>query len=276
MDLNYTITPSIVEKILFVTHKGKKRDFQRPLHIHLPLRHEMFFVDYGKMILTANGVTSEIGPGECIFIPGAVEHAFTGDSGSPFNYLNIMFRGEVPQYLFGKALPVKHKCMDLIEKLKQESTQEYQYCHEIMGCCLTELIYHLLRQVEFSVAGKRPEPPKIQRYQSDILNRAMAVVADRYSTHLSLKQISRAAGIGESRLRQLFKIETGENFTTLLHRQRIAIAQHLLCEGVFSLKDISNAVGYQSTSFFFKVFKRVTGMTPKTYSGSLGEPAEKQ
>jgi YesN/AraC family two-component response regulator len=166
--------------------------------------------------------------------------------------------------------------MELIGKLKQESINEQAYCREIMGCCLTELMFHLLRQEKFSVPNKLPESANIQRYQSEIVNRAMAVIAEEYSTRLNLKQLSRASGIGESRLRQLLLIETGENFTGILHRQRITAAKHLLSEGTFSLENIANAVGYQSSSFFFKVFKRVTGMTPKAYLLSLGDPAERE
>lgn len=276
MRLDYEIKPILVKKILYVTHKGKKRDFRNLPHLHPQKNHEMIFVDYGKIILTADRIKLNINPGECIFIPGGSKHSFKGEAGAPFDFLNIMFTGNVPKSLFGKSLSVNRKCLDLIGKLRQESINEQTYCREIMGCCLTELIFHLLRQTEFSVPNKLPESANIQRYQSEIINRAMSVIADEYSTPLNLKQLSRAAGIGESRLRQLLRIETGENFTKILHRQRITAAKHLLSEGTFSLENIANAVGYQSSSFFFKIFKRETGMTPKSYLMSLGEPAERE
>lgn len=276
MRLDHEITPVLVNRILYITHKGKKRDFQNFPHRHERRSHEMIFADYGKIILTVNRNTHHITPGQCIFISGGAKHSFKGEAGAPFNFLNVMFCGEVPKTLFGKSIPLNRKCLDLIGKLKQESTHEQSYCREIMGCCLTELMFHLLRQTEFSVPKKLPESANIQRYQSEIVNRAMTVIADEYSTPLNLKQLSRAAGIGESRLRQLLKIETGENFTSILHRQRITAAKHLLSEGTFSLENIANAVGYQSSSFFFKVFKRIAGMTPKSYLLSLGEPVERE
>ena len=41
------------------------------------------------------------------------------------------------------------------------------------------------------------------------------------------------------------------------------------------LQDVITAIGYSSSSFFFKIFKRCTAMTPKEYLNSLGEPTER-
>lgn len=275
MRLDYEIKPVLVKKILMITHKGKKRDFKPLLHVHRRVTHEIIFVDYGKVILTVDGAAVNINAGKCVFIPGGAEHSFKGEADSPFNFLNITFHGEIPKSLFGRSLPVNNKCLELMEKLKLESTHEMPYCREVMASCLTELIVCFLRQLNASIPSKLPESANCQRYQSEYVNRALQVIANEYPTSLNLKQLSRAAGIGESRLRQLLKIATGENFSTILHRQRIAAAKHLLIEGSFSIQNIANSVGYSDPSFFFMIFKRITGMTPKAYALSLGEPTER-
>ena len=275
MRLDYKIKPVLLKKILMVTHKGKKRDFMPNLHIHRRVTHEMVFVDYGKVILTVDGTTVNINAGECVFIPGGAEHSFTGEANSPFNFLNITFHGEIPKSLFGKSLPVNRKCLELMENLKLESTHEMPYCREVMASYLTELIVCFFRQLNISIPNKLPESANCQHYRSEYVNRALQIIANEYPTSLNLKQLSRAAGIGEARLRQLLKIATGENFSTILHRQRIAIAKHLLTDDSNSIKNIANSVGYSDPSFFFMIFKRITGMTPKAYALSLGEPTER-
>jgi YesN/AraC family two-component response regulator len=149
------------------------------------------------------------------------------------------------------------------------------YCREAIACHLTDLIINLLRQINVSIPSKLPESTNRHRYQSEYVNRVLAIIANEYSKPLNLGQLSRAAGIGKSRLCKLLKIETDENFSTVLHKQRIAAAKHLLSEGSFSIEHIANSVGYSNSSFFFRIFKRITGMTPKEYSQSLGEPVEK-
>jgi AraC-like DNA-binding protein len=275
MDLDYIVKQTLVKKIFLVTHKGKKRGFFHALHTHGPTYHEIIYVDYGKLNLLMDDRKIILNPGECILIRGGTKHSFAGESGAPFDYLNIEFAGNVPQSLFGKSMPVNRKCLELLEKLKQESVNEMPYCREAIACHLTDLIINLFRQINVSIPSKLPETANRHRYQLEYVNRVLAIIANEYSKPLNLGQLSRAAGIGKSRLCKLLKIETGENFSTVLHKQRVAAAKHLLSEGSFSIEHIANSVGYSNSSFFFRIFKRITGMTPKEYSQSLGEPVEK-
>ncbi len=272
MDVSYKIKPVLVQEIDYILHKGRKRGYRGQLHTHASKYHEIIYVDYGELDVTLEGIDIPVHPGECIFIHGGTRHSIKGKSGAPFDFFNITFKGEVPLSLFGRSLPVSRKCLDLLENLKRESIQVMPFCREVIASCLTELIVCFLRQIEVSVPNKLPESANLRRYRSEVVNRAMKVIADGYSKPLKLRHLSQAAGIGESRLRVLIKIETGENFGTILHKQRITVAKHLISEGTFSLAEISNAVGYSYPAFFFTIFKRLTGMTPKAYSRSLGDP----
>lgn len=276
MDISYKVKPVLVKEIYYVTHKGKKKGFQPSLHTHGVTYHEIIYADYGNMNVILDGANITVKPGECLFIRGGSEHSLASESGATFDYLNVTFGGKVPKSIFGKSIPVNRRCLELLESLKQESIQEMPYYREIIASCLTELLVYLLRQIEVSVPNKLPGSASLSRYQSEVVNRAMKVIANEYSKPLTLKHLSQSVGIGESRLRSLIKIETGENFSTILHKQRITVAKHFLSEGIFSVEDISNAVGYEYTAFFFKIFKRITGMTPKNYASSLGDPTERE
>ena len=276
MRIDYIVEPAWIYKVIDVTHKGKRCNFTGSPHTHRPDVYEIIYIDYGALNLTFQGAELVAKPGECIFIPPELEHSLCGRDGASFDYLNIMFKGKVPESLLLRNLPVNRRCLELMEYLKQESLQAMPYYGETVFGILTELIARFLRQVEYSVPSQLPESSTRHRYQSEIVNRAMAYIAERYSKELNLKDLSKALSVSESHLRAIIKKETGENFSTLLHKQRISAAKHLLSEGTFSVENISNAVGYAYTSFFFKIFKRLTGMTPKGYSQSLGDPAEKE
>ena len=276
MKFDYVVEPVWIYKVIDVTHKGKRRNFSGSVHTHKPDVHEIIYVDYGRLNLTFKGNEIVVNPGECIFIPPELEHFICGRDGASFDYLNIMFRGKIPASLYLRNLPVNRRCLELMEKLKQESIQVMPYSREAVLGILMELIACCLRQLEFSVPSQFPEMSTNHRYRSEIDNRAMAYISERYSKPINLKDMSKALGVSESHLRAIIRKETGENFSSILHKQRIAAAKHLLSEGSFSVKTISNAVGYPYTSFFFKIFKRITGMTPNAYSKSLGEPVEKE
>ena len=275
MWINYKFKPSLVKRIIHVAHKGKKRNFSHPIHKHDPKIHEIIYVDYGELILNINDTAMPIKPGEAIIIPGETNHSFSGQEGAPFDFMNIMFDGRIKQSLLCKKISVNRNCINLFERMKQESIQEMPDGYEIIACCLTELLIHFSRQLSSAMPGKPDEPAYSRRYRSEIVNRALSVIANSYPTHLDLKQLGRSVGISIPHLRTVLKKETGENFTTILHKHRISAAKHLLREETSSIQDIAGAVGYSSSSFFFKVFRRLTGMTPKEYFLSLGDPTER-
>ena len=181
MLLHYKFIPSLVEAVWYVTHKGKRRGFSHTSSAHQPKAHEMIYLDYGSLALILGEKEFHIKPGECIFIPGGVEHSFIGEKGAPFDYLNIMFVGDPPRSLFGKCLPVNRKCLELMEKLKQESVQETPYCKEIIACVLTELISRFVRQVEFSTPIISLDTNNRHPHHSEIVNRALKIISDEYS-----------------------------------------------------------------------------------------------
>lgn len=275
MWINYKFNPSFVKRIIHVAHKGKKRNYTQSTHDHKPNVHEIIFVDYGELILDINETSMVLNPSEAIIIPGGSKHSFSGKEGAPFDFMNIMFEGKIKESLLCKKISVTRNCINLFERMKQESIQEMPDGYEIIACYLTELLIHFSRQLSSAIPGKPDEPAYNQRYRSEIVNRAMSVIANSYPTQLDLKQLSKAVGISIPHLRTLLKKETGDNFTTILHKHRISAAKHLLREETFSIQEISGTVGYSSSSFFFKVFRRQTGMTPKAYFLSLGDPSER-
>ncbi len=271
MRLDYVFHPVIVNKILYVTHKGKQKDFWHPFHSHRKGVYEIIFVDYGELNLELDRKKLTLMPGECIFISGGIDHSSWGKDGVHFNFMNIMFKGQIPPELSDTPLKVFRDGYNIMDKIMRESAQQIANSYELTACYLTEFIVKMIRQVTVPISPDIPHVINLQHYQSEIVQRAMSIISHEYSTPLTLKKISQSLGISESHLRALIKKETGKSYISILHNQRIAIAKHLLSESNLSTEEIVSAVGYSSVPFFFKIFKRLTGMTPKAYSSSLGD-----
>ena len=62
-----------------------------------------------------------------------------------------------------------------------------------------------------------------------------------------------------------FKAATGSSMIEYLQNHRIEEAKRHLEEGKLSVEDVSLAVGYEDLSFFRRLFKRLTGLTPGEY-----------
>ena len=64
---------------------------------------------------------------------------------------------------------------------------------------------------------------------------------------------------------RVFKQEMGESFTAYLNRVRIEHSCALLRQKQLRLVDIALMVGFEDQSYFTKVFKKITGISPLCY-----------
>ena len=93
----------------------------------------------------------------------------------------------------------------------------------------------------------------------------LEVIGRDYKKELSLKDISKALFINPVYLGQLIKKETNSTFAELLNKQRIKAAQQLLLSTNDSIEDICYTVGYSNVGYFYKVFRKLCGKSPKAY-----------
>ena len=109
-----------------------------------------------------------------------------------------------------------------------------------------------------------------------VRERIESYIASFYATDLSLQSISQALNYSEAYFCKLFKQCFQVNFSAYLNDYRIAKAKELLANTEMGVKDVSSACGYADSSYFARVFKRQTGLTPSDYRlGILGcEPEE--
>lgn len=99
--------------------------------------------------------------------------------------------------------------------------------------------------------------------------KAVQYITDHYASEISLDTTASALNLNASYLSRLFKEETEMTFTEYLNRVRIKTGCMLMETGPYSLKEISGQIGYTNYTYFFKVFKAVTGVTPQAYADSL-------
>jgi YesN/AraC family two-component response regulator len=67
----------------------------------------------------------------------------------------------------------------------------------------------------------------------------------------------------------LLKKETGNNFIDILNNIRVEEAKKLLGDPKYKIYEIAEVVGFSDVTYFYRLFKKLTGMTPMEYKNSM-------
>lgn len=108
---------------------------------------------------------------------------------------------------------------------------------------------------------------KSSSIQYDNLNmkRLLDYIKDHYAEPLTLTDIAKHFHFNPSYLSSYFSSHNDEGFIEYLNRIRIEEASKRLVEGKATISEISGIVGYSDHSYFCKVFKKFTGLSPSQF-----------
>jgi len=102
---------------------------------------------------------------------------------------------------------------------------------------------------------------------------ALIYIDAHYKENISLKAVADEVYLSSFYLSRLFKKEVGVNFSTYLLNKRLEDAKMLLESTAISISSISSSLSFSDLSYFCRVFKNYTSLTPKEYrKKQLKEP----
>lgn len=100
---------------------------------------------------------------------------------------------------------------------------------------------------------------------SSNMKKLLEYIQEHYAEPLNLSEMAKHFHFNPSYLSSYFTTHNKEGFNEYLNRIRIEKAEELLRAGQVSISEISNLVGYSDHSYFCKVFKKFTGLSPSHY-----------
>lgn len=116
--------------------------------------------------------------------------------------------------------------------------------------------------VEYLLPAQREIPADTTR---QIVRQAAAYIDENYFEDLNLSVLAEKFRVESSYFSRIFRQEMGENLIFYITRKRIEKAQHLIANSDTNLTEIAFLVGYNDYSYFNRVFKKNTGMSPREY-----------
>lgn len=86
----------------------------------------------------------------------------------------------------------------------------------------------------------------------------------------SLSEFAARCGVDIYTLGRIIRRQTSRTFTDLVEEKRMKQASWLLRNTCITIEDISHAVGYENTSYFYRLFGKTFGMRPREYRLAKG------
>lgn len=104
---------------------------------------------------------------------------------------------------------------------------------------------------------------------STVMKEIVSYITENLTGELTLTNIASIYGMHPVHLARKFKQETGNTFIGYVNQQRVYLAKYYFHLGEHQLSEVANLAGFNSHSYFTKVFKKITGQTPTKYLREL-------
>ena len=98
-----------------------------------------------------------------------------------------------------------------------------------------------------------------------LIQKCISYINEHYNEDINLEKVANIVHLNPSYFSSVFKKEVGVSFSNYLNKIRIEQSKLLLKNTDSSIVEIAMEVGFEDQSYFSKVFKNLTKMTPKQY-----------
>jgi AraC family transcriptional regulator len=211
-------------------------------------------------------------PGGSCICPSYYRQAYRWDRRNQIIYINL-----TPELLSRhKIALLKTDCVELIPHFAVQDPLIYQIglalkaeleTNGASSCLYAEsaatlLAVHLLRHYSTRIFKIRDYVGGLPQYK---LRQAIDYIQAHLSENISLETIANHIDLSCYHFCRLFKQSTGFSPHQYVIQQRVKRAKQLLRQGKMSIGEIAIACGFSHQSHLNRHFKRLTGVTPKTW-----------
>lgn len=150
-------------------------------------------------------------------------------------------------------LPIQNLIENLIWMLLNTQPNKRRLNQTTMGL----LFLHLMNSTDKMEIGKEHEA-------QELILQVFRYIEDNYRDG-ELSELARENECDLYWLSRMIKQTTGKNYTELVQEKRLSQAAFLLSTTSLSIMDISLDVGYSNFSYFYRIFKKKFGVSPKDF-----------
>lgn len=249
-----------VEKCIFFD--GQKCDFTsspRPFHV-------VSTVNRGRAIFKSKYNTITLKEGDVFFIPMGETYRSEWSGGEVVYCTSVFFSFETGKdptadksYRLQKIEGDTGKSVaELIEKLSKNKSGKKHFDFNAIGD------FYALCGVVFGGVETSQKP-----VNTSVIQNALDFIDSSFDSEISVKKLAELCNFSESRFHHVFKEIIGMSPIAYKHKVAVNHAQlYLASERNYTIEEVSDKCGFSSSIYFRRVFKKITGMSPREYKRS--------
>jgi AraC family transcriptional regulator len=111
--------------------------------------------------------------------------------------------------------------------------------------------------------------PKGERQEPRWLRRAVDLIRDEFRNNWSIKGVAAEVGVHPFHLAKVFQQFHHQTVSEFVNRQRVEFACQELTKTENGIAEIALAAGFTDQSHFTRVFRQVTGVTPRVFRNEM-------
>ena len=274
-DIQKEITP-IADDDLFIVLNFPNAKFDYPVHYHPDYEINLVMNTSGTRIIGDNE-ESFTSP-DLVMTGPNLPHAWRVVSDENHT-ITIQFSDKLLDFpMFNKRL------FSSIKQLLIESQRGISFSDETKATVIEKIIrltrlqgFHtvleflsILYDLSISnrqvIVSNRYDPGEIvAKSKSRRISKVCEYIDKHYDEPMKLSDVASLVNMSESAFSHFFKKKTGCTFIDYLNNVRISHASQLLSDTTHPVTEICYTCGFNNSSNFIRIFKKIKGMTPSEY-----------
>lgn len=253
-----------------------------PWHWHEEI--ELVYLSKGTLQCAVGNRRFPLRKGEALFINTGIPHAFFEESGIPYEESDIVFHprliyGDVGSIFYEKYMLPLMRCPSMagfaFRKDLNWQREAALSIREAVTVCRTkpELYEFTVREALTNVftlllrhnSGELQQTEARSSFLMERVKRMLDYFHSHYQESISVEQLAKQANICKRECQRDFKKVLGLTPTQYFEQYRLAMSLRLLTESSCSIIEIADQCGFQSPSYFTKLFREKYGVTPTAF-----------
>ncbi|MBE7022767.1 MAG: AraC family transcriptional regulator [Ruminococcaceae bacterium] len=226
---------------------------------HWHIEHEIIFVSCGCVELYVDSELYTLTAGMCAFITSKEAHYICGSANSII-YIIKTSSAAIDQIIQDKRLKCPIIKTDSFIKrafyeIENELRERKEYSDIIVDSIMNRAVAEIFRT---EITGRKD----VAKYQKEQYNKLLSWIAKNY-TDISFEDAASYMNFSRSYFSKYFQNLVGMKFTQYINILKVSLAIDKITNGEKNMTNISISCGFGTIRNFNRVFKNLTGYTPK-------------